>query len=141
MFYTWEVSGCPCTFSMPPVCFYAPVYVCMPLGVYTPPYVPILCASVCSQRLLHVVGGCKGSPYMLDTPFTPPLYGGAYPFSLHPLCSFVGFPVHQYVLGISLCHMGNISLMFGVWGYFPSCWGFGGHQHMGCPYAYSCTFL
>ena len=108
MFYT------PCTFVCL-ICSYAS-------GVYTPtcPHTP--CASVCYQRLLHVVGVVRGPL----TCWTPPLhlpYMGCLPFSLPPH-SFVGFPVHWYVLGISV-----------IWGFFPFvwglgcspiCWGFGG---------------
>ena len=54
------VSGCPhsCT---PPV-FIHPLYVCTPQG-FRHPHMShmLLCASVCSQKLLHVVGGCWGS--------------------------------------------------------------------------------
>ena len=96
-----------------------------PRGVHTPTCPPYSCASVCSQRLLHVVGDCKGPPYMLDTSFTPPPVWGCFHFRFYPH-PFVGFPVHWYVLGISVCYMGNISLMLGVWGVPPSVGGFGG---------------
>ena len=62
---------------------------------------------------------------MLNTSFTPPLHGGASPSGYTPH-SFVGFSVHWYVLGISVCYMENISLMLGVWGVPPSVGGFGG---------------
>ena len=55
---------------------------------------------------------------MLDTSFTPCPVWGCLPICLHPH-SFVGFPVLQYVLGISACDMGNISHMLGGWGLFP----------------------
>ena len=107
MFCIWGVSGCPC--------LYTP-YICMPPRGVHPHISPILlCASVCSHRLLHVVGGCKGSPYMLDTSFTPPPVWRYLPLCFNPH-SFVGFPVHWYVLEISVCHMGI----------FPLCWGLGG---------------
>ena len=38
--------------------------------------------------------------------------------------SFIGFPVHQYVSRISVCDMGNISLMLGIQGVVPICWGY-----------------
>ena len=47
MFYTWRVSGHP-------LCLYTS-------SIFVHPHMSpiVLCASVCSQRLLHVVGSCK----------------------------------------------------------------------------------
>ena len=135
MFYTWG-SGHPPMFVFT-------LYVCTPLhihtharGVHTP-----ICSPYSSLHLYDLIGfcmlwGCKGPL----TCWIPPLYGGASP-SVHTPHSFIGFPVHWHVLGIPVCYMGNISLVLGVWGCSPICWGFWGHQHMGCPYSYSCTFL
>ena len=112
----------PCTF----VC---PLYIHTPSrGVQTPHMFPILlCASVCSQRLLRVIGGCKGLPYMLGNfPYTTPVWG-CLPL-VAPPHSVVGFPVHQYVLGISICHVGIFPF---CWGCSPSVGGFRGtHQHL-----------
>ena len=80
--------------------------------------------------------GCKGPPYMLDTSFNIPLYGGA-SLKLHPHL-FVGFPVHWHIWDYLYVIWGIFPL---CWACSPICWGVWGHQHMGCPYAYSCTFL
>ena len=65
MFYTQRMSGFPSMFVCPP-------YIYTPLGCTHTHMSPILfCASVCSQRLLLIVGGCKRLPYMLGTSFTP----------------------------------------------------------------------
>ena len=115
MFYTWGCLDAPYV-HMPP-------YICMPPGVYTPPYVPILlCAFVCSQRLLHVVGVVRGPLHVRHLLTPHPVWGGL-PICLHPH-SFVSFPVHQYVSGISVCDMENISLMLGAGGFGGiSTWG------------------
>ena len=101
-FLLGRVSGCPLSFINP-------LYICMPTGVYTPPICSPYCASVCSQRLLHVVGGCKGPPYMLDTSLTHPPVWGASPSVCTPTPFFA-----------SLC----ISMFWGyqyvIWGFFPS---------------------
>ena len=134
---------------MPPV-FVCLLYICMPPYVCMPPrgvhplMCPILpCASVCSQRLLHVVGVVRVPLHVGHFPYTSPCMGSL-PICLHSH-SFVGFPVHQYVFRIYACDMGNICLMLEVGVCFPICWGFGGHQHLGCPYAFivhsSCMFL
>ena len=113
----------PCTFVHPQGC--------------TPPHMFPLCASVCFQRLLHVVGGCKRLHYVLGHfPYTTSVWGCS--LQLHPPHLVVGFPVHQYVLEISICHMGI----------FPFCWAFGGVPHqlgvLGCTSALMmpiCSFL
>ena len=99
-----------------PICLYAPyTFVCL-TGVYTPPYAPILlCASVCSSEALHVVGGFNGIPFVLGHfPYTTPVWQDP-PLQLHPPHLVVGFPVHWYVSGISVCYVGI----------FPSVEGFG----------------
>ena len=103
MFYTWGCLDAP-TFIHTPIHLYAP------RGVH-PPYIPLLlCAYVCSQRLLNVVGGCKG-PLHVDT--SPCMRVHSHMFTCtHSLAS--------------LC----ISMFWGylhvIWGIFPLCWGFGG---------------
>ena len=77
---------------------------------------------------------------MLAASFTPPPVWGASPL-VYALHSFVGFPVHQYVWGISVCDMGNIFLMLGVWGCSPYVGGLGGISTWGVHILYSCTFL
>ena len=117
-------------------CLDAP-YICMPqynhmphtfvclLGVYTPNMLPILlCASVCSQRLLHVVGVVRGPLTCWDTAFTLSPYMGCLPFRLHPH-SYLGFSLHWYVLGISMFY-GEYFPYVGDLGVFPIYWGFGG---------------
>ena len=106
-----------------PLCVLHPHTFVYPLGVYTHPsctYTP-LCICMFSEASA-CCGGCKGPL----TCWTPPPVWGCLPLGLHPH-SFIGFPVHQYVLGISVCDMGNISLMLEFWGSVPpSVWGFGG---------------
>ena len=125
-FYTWGVSGCP--YICMPHTFLCPhTFICLP-GVYTPPYVPHTPVHLYvirgSQRLLHVVGGCKGSHYVLGHfPYTTPVCG-CLP-SVAPPHLVVGFPMHWYVSGISMS-CGHFSLLLGVWG-SPISWGFWGH--------------
>ena len=85
-----------------------------------------------------LLGGCKGPPSMWDTSLTLPLYGGASPSVAPPLscwlpCASVGFR------DIGMPY-GDFSLLLGFGG-VPHLLGYRGHQHMGCPYAHSCTFL
>ena len=131
MFYTWCLDA-PYVHT-PPVHLYTPRDVHPYMSPYSSVYLYVL-------RGFCMFWGVVGGPYMWDTSLTLPLYGGAslYVYTPHLL---VGFPVHQYVLGISTCDMGNISFMFGVWGVFPHLLGVWGHQHKGCPYASSCMFL
>ena len=75
------------------------------------------------------MGDCKVPLACWKPPLHLPLYGVP-PLGFHPH-SFVGYPVHQHVSGMSVCDMGNISLMLGVWGVPPSVRGFWGHEHMG----------
>ena len=135
------VSGCP-HIHMPHM-FVCPIHSYTTRDADTPICPHTLLASVCSQRLLYVVGDCRGPlhvghlPYMLDT---SPVWGVS-PHMSYTHHSLVGFPVHLYVLGISACAMRNIPLMLGVWGCSPIYWMFGGISTIGCPYASSCTFL
>ena len=85
---------------------------------HTPTCAPYSSVHLYVLRLLHVVGGCKEPPYILDTSFTPPLYGVP-PLQFTPH-SFISFPVHWYVLGISVYHTGI----------FPLCWGFWSVPHL-----------
>ena len=117
-FYTWQVSGWPlCSYAL--ICLYAPIHLYAPWGSDTPICPPYSCASVCSQRLLHVVEGCRGPlhvghlPYMLDT---SPCMGGASPY-VTPPTHWLDFLMYLYVLGISTCDMGNIPLILEVWGH------------------------
>ena len=130
MFLYLGVSGCPLHLYTP--------YIHIPPRVYIPPHVPILlCASVCSQRHLHVVGSCKGPFTCWTPPSHLPLYGGASPLFYTP--------TH---LSASLCISMFWGYLYVIWGYFPYVGGLGvfphllgvlGHLHMGCPYAHSCT--
>ena len=97
-----------------------------------PPYVPhTLCAFVCSQRLLYVVGGCKRLPYVLrHFPYTTTVWG-CLPFSCIP---------HTQLLA-SLCISMFQGYPYVMWLFFPSVRGFGdvppisrgfwgAHQHL-----------
>ena len=116
-----------------------PLYICMPPGVYTPPYAPILVYACVGLEALHVVGGCNGLPLVLEHP----TYMGCLP--LTPPHSVIGdgkgslcigmFQGHQYVMWA----FPSISNDLGV--FPPSVGGWRGHWHMRCPYAHSCTFL
>ena len=79
---------------------------------------------------------------MLDTPPLPPCMGvPSHMFTPH---SFIGFPVHQYVLAISACDMGNISLMLQVGGvpHLLGVWGASAHGLSICFLVHSsCMFL
>ena len=109
------VSGCPqCSYASH--MFVCLLYICMSQGC-KPPHVPHIPVHLYVFRGFWMLGDCKGPPYMLNTSFTPPPVWGYLPFSLHPH-SFVGFPVHCYVLRISLCHMGIFPLCLGL-GVFP----------------------
>ena len=105
-FYSWGVW-------MPPMLIHHHMsihshpFVCPQVCTHTP-YVPHYPLHLYVLRLLHV-GGSMGSPYMLNTSLTPPLVWGASP-SIYTPHSFIGFPMHHYVSGISVCHMGIFSL-------------------------------
>ena len=137
MFYTWGYLDGP-TFVHP--CNSYTPYICTILEAYTP-----ICPSYSSvhQYVLRgfckLLGGCRGPLHVGHLPYPYPCMG--VPPHVYTPHSFTGFPVHQYVSGISACDVGNISLMLGVWGRCSPSVGGLGHQHMGHPYAYSCTFL
>ena len=86
-----------------------PLYIYTSPGVHTLPHMSpmLLCASVCSQRLLHVVQGYNWPPYMLDTSLTPPTGWGASPS--------VYTPTHSLA---TLC-IGMFRDICMSWGYFP----------------------
>ena len=93
-----------------PPCLYAFMHLYAPRGV-EPPYVPHTPLCICMfSKASTCCWGLEGASYMLDI---SPCMGC--PHVLQPLL-IVGLPVHLYVLGISACDMGNISLMLGVWG-------------------------
>ena len=85
-------------------------------------------------------GVVMGSPLCCNASLTPPLFGGASPLITSPTLSH-WFPVHWYVSGISVCYVGISLLLKGLGLFPPSVGGFRGHQHLRCPYAYSCTFF
>ena len=96
-----------------PICLYGPVY------SYTPICPPILLsASVCSERHLHVVGGCKDPlhvghlPYMLDT--SPHMADDS---------TYVLPPLIAWIPCVSVCFREYLHVM---WGILPLCWGLGG---------------
>ena len=125
-----------------PLHSYAPCTFVYTLGVYTPPYVSILlCGSVCSHGLLHVVWGCKESLTYWTPPLHLSLYGGA---------THVYTPTHSLT---SLCISMFWWCLHMIWGIFPLYWGFGGIPpilgvwgistwgvHMPIP-VHSCSFL
>ena len=53
------------------------------------------------------------------------------------LLPFIGFLVHQYVLGISVCYMGIFPLCLGFWQCSAICWGVGASAHG----VFICLFL
>ena len=121
MFYTWECLDAP-TFIHHHVQSYASLYVCTPLGVYTPPICsPYSCVSVCSQRLLYVLGGCKGPPICWAPPLHLPLYKGASPSVYMPTHSLASLCISMFG--------GYLYVIWGIlplcWGCSPICWGFG----------------
>ena len=77
---------------------------------------------------------------MLETSLTTLPVWGCLPICLHPH-SFVGFPVHQYVLGISACDMGTISLCWRFEGVFPHLLRVLGASAHGVSICFSCTFF
>ena len=118
---------------------YTPKCLCTLRGVHTPPYAPILLCICMFLEALHVVGSCNGLPFVLGHfPYTTPVWG-CLPFIYTPTLS-CWFPVHQYVLGISVCHVGIFPSVEGFGG-VPHQLGVGWHQHLRCPYAHSYTFF
>ena len=129
--------------------FVQPPYICTPSYIHTPPrdvHTPICPHTALCIFMFSVVSACYGGCMQPLTCWIPPPVWGCLPFRLHPH-SFIGFPVHHYVLGISACDMGNISLVLWVWGCSPICWGFWGlyilvdhyvsHFYYGYDYYYS----
>ena len=121
-----------------PIHSYAPRDVHTPICPHTPP-----CICIFSEAL-HVVGGCKGLPFMLGHfPYTTPVWGCLL-FIYTPILSH-WFPVHWYVSGISVCYVGIFPSVKGFGGVpggvTPSVRGFRGHQHLRCPYSHSGTFF
>ena len=110
MFHTWGVSVCPHMFGCPlhictaPICLDAP----MPPYVQTPLYVPnALCASVCSRGYVHMIGGCRGPPYV----WTPPCVW------MPPHVS--NTPMHLYASLHSACSAQSLLWVYPVW-FIPS---------------------
>ena len=135
------VSGCPLHLYAP-ICSYAPCMFIHSPGVYTPP----ICSPYSSVHLYVFRsfaccgGGCKGLPFVLGHfPYTTPVWG-CLPFICTPTLS-CGFPVHWYVLGISIYCVGIFPSVEGFGGVPPISWGVWGHQHLRWPYAHSCIFL
>ena len=136
MFYMWGCLDAP---YVHPLYICTPPYVYMPLGCTHTQYVPILlCATVCSQRLLYVVGVVR-APYMLGVSFMIPPVWVCLSFGLHP---------HSSLASPCISMFGDICMLYGEYfpyvgglGVFPHLLGVLGHQHLGCPYVYSCTFL
>ena len=91
------------------------------LGVTHPHLSPYSCASVCSQMLLHVVGGYK-APLHVGHPLYTPVWG-CLPFRYTPSTHLLASPcigmVWGYRFGDTSMLYGNISHMFGVWGCSP----------------------
>ena len=92
------------------------MFVCLH-GCTHPHMSPILlCASVCSHRMLHVVGSHKGIPYVLGHfSYTTPVWG-CLPFSCSP---------HTQLLA-SLCISMFWGYLYAMWGFFPFVRGFWG---------------
>ena len=82
VFYTWGVSGCP-LHSYAPHTFIYPIHLYTPRGVHPHMFPILLCASVCSQRLLHAVG-VVGSPLTCGTLPLHLSLNGMPPPQLHP---------------------------------------------------------
>ena len=101
-----------------PIYSYTPKHLYTP-GVYNPHMSPILlCICMFSEASACCGGVVRGPLTYWTLSLHLPLYGGASP-SVYAH-SFVSFPVHQYVSGISVCHMGI----------FPLCWGLGVFPHL-----------
>ena len=106
------------------------------LGVYTPICSPYCCASVCSQRLLHVVGVVRDPLSCGTLPLDLPIYGGASPLVATPLscwlpCASVGFRD----IGVIWAFFPSV----GVWGVFPiywGCWGASANVMSICTFLY-----
>ena len=125
------MSGCP-LHSYTPICLYAPSIHMSAQGCTHPHMFPILLyASVCSQRLLHVVGACKGPLTCWTLPLHLPCMGVP-PLQFAPPSIF-GFSA-SVCLGILMSY-GDFSLLLGV---FPHLLGVLGASAHGMP---MCSFL
>ena len=115
-----------------PTCSYAPRGV-HPICPHTP-----LCICMFSEAFACCGGICKGLPYVLrHFPYTTSVWG-CLPFSCTPLHLVIGLPVHQYVLGISVCHVGIFPSVGGLGDVPPSVWGSGGTSAL---VMFICSFL
>ena len=109
-------------------------HIYMPHTFVHPLHMPhtLLCICVFLEAL-HVVGGCVGTP----TLYHPCL--GCLPFNYTPHTQSLVSCASECFRDISmLC--GHSLLSLRVWGCSPISWGVGGHQHLRCLYAPSCTF-
>ena len=139
MFYTCGVSGCPlCSYT--PIYSYTPYMFICPQGVYTPPHVPHIPLCICMfSEASACCGSCKGPLACWTPPLHFPLYGGASPYVYSPTHMLASLYISMF--------WGYLHVIWGIFplcwvlGLFHICWGFWGHLHMGCPYAYFCTFL
>ena len=101
----------------------------------------LLYASVCSKRHLHVVGVVGDPlhvghlPYMLDT---SPIWGMPPHMSYNPTHWLASLCICMFG-GISAYYMGNIPLMFEVWGWSPHMLGvWGSSTHLSSFGAWQC---
>ena len=118
MFYIWghpdaaicsdahHMFGCPCIW----------IPLDTPICSNTPCISPMLpCASACSGRYLHVIGGCRGLSFSLETPicldFSP---------CVQHCHAFIWSPTCLYVLGVIACTMGEHPICWGLWGFGTS---------------------
>ena len=136
MFYTWGCLDAP-YICMPPVHPYIPIHLYASLGVYTPPHVPIiLCASVYSHRLLHVVGVVRGLLTCSTPPLHLPLYGGASLRFPPPLIYWL--PCASVCFGDICMSYGDFSLILGFGGvpHLLGFWGASAHRVSICLFLY-----
>ena len=110
--------------------------------VYIPQYVPHtpLHLSVLrgSQRLLHVVGGCKGLPYVLrHLPCSTPVSGCLH-FSWTPTPLSCWLPSALVCSKISVCHVSIFPFYWEFGGVPPSV---GGSWGTSAPVLSICSFL
>ena len=126
MFFILGGSGCPPMFVHPHT------FICPQGCTHTTTCPPYSCASVCSQRLLHIVGVVRGCLFVGHL-YTSPCMGVP-PIQLTP-------PTHSLA---SLCISMFWGYLYVIWGFFPyvggleGCspisWGFRGistwHVHM-----------
>ena len=114
-------------------------YVCTPLYIHpqgcTHPHMPaILCAAMFSEAL-HVVGGCKGLPFVLGYfPYTTPIWG-CLPFICTPHTQLLVSCASVCFGDISLS-CGYFSLLLGFGGVPPSVGGFGVISSEACLYGH-----